>query len=168
MEQKGRSFYCIIFLSWLYFCLVLSWCLILPCFCWVLTHHRLRWLRHQQTRSIWTPNELSQNQWQLYRVYLVIVFYTIFPCNVAIRCGGKKHCIGTVLSCLYTACFTMLLFLDILSAVPVHLRESNPRFPYKSTVNIILMNSSVHMLKCSPKTARNVLIYLPTESSGFL
>ena len=29
------------------------------------------------------------------------------------------------------------------------LRESNPRFPYKSTVNIILMNSSVHMLKQS-------------------
>ena len=28
-------------------------------------------------------------------------------------------------------------------------RESNPRFPYKSTVNIILMNSSVHMLKQS-------------------
>ena len=31
----------------------------------------------------------------------------------------------------------------------VGLRESNPRFPYKSTVNIILMNSSVHMLKQS-------------------
>ena len=29
------------------------------------------------------------------------------------------------------------------------LRESNSRFPYKSTVNIILMNSSVHMLKQS-------------------
>ena len=29
------------------------------------------------------------------------------------------------------------------------LRESNPWFPYKSTVNIILMNSSVHMLKQS-------------------
>ena len=28
-------------------------------------------------------------------------------------------------------------------------RESNPRFPYKSTVNIILMNSSVHMMKQS-------------------
>ena len=26
------------------------------------------------------------------------------------------------------------------------LHESNPRFPYKSTMNIILMNSSVHML----------------------
>ena len=32
------------------------------------------------------------------------------------------------------------------TAVSAILRESNPRFPYKSTVNIILMNSSVHML----------------------
>ena len=31
----------------------------------------------------------------------------------------------------------------------LQIRESNPRFPYKSTVNIILMNSSVHMLKQS-------------------
>ena len=31
----------------------------------------------------------------------------------------------------------------------IWLRESNPRFPYKSTVNIILLNSLVHMLKQS-------------------
>ena len=39
-ERKTHS-NCIIFLSWLYYCLVLSWCLILACFCWVLTQTTL-------------------------------------------------------------------------------------------------------------------------------
>ena len=38
LERKTRN--CIIFRSWLY-CLVLSWCLILACFCWVLTQTTL-------------------------------------------------------------------------------------------------------------------------------
>ena len=41
------------------------------------------------------------------------------------------------------------------------------RFPYKSTVNIILW-TPLYTCWSSPKTARNVLIYLPTEFSGFL
>ena len=39
------------------------------------------------------------------------------------------------------------------------LRESNPQFPCKSTVNIILMNSSVHMLKQSKNSQK--CSYLP-------
>ena len=35
--------------------------------------------------------------------------------------------------------------------ISASVRESNPRFPYKSTVNIILMNSSVHMSEAVQK-----------------
>ena len=35
-----------------------------------------------------------------------------------------------------------------------YLRESNPRFPYKSTVNIILMKSLVHMLMQSKNSLK--------------
>ena len=38
-ERKSLPLYHI--LSWLYYCLVLSWCLILACFCWVLTQTTL-------------------------------------------------------------------------------------------------------------------------------
>ena len=43
LEQKGRVCHCIIFLSWLYYCLVLSWCWFWHVFAefW----HRLHWLK---------------------------------------------------------------------------------------------------------------------------
>ena len=40
-NSSGRHAIVSYFLSWLYYCLVLSWCLILACFCWVLTQTTL-------------------------------------------------------------------------------------------------------------------------------